>query len=72
MSVGRRKYDSDFKRNAVLLLEEPWRTVPKVAENLGINSDLYISLASADARKWRISLSRAWKNGIDVGSEKDT
>jgi transposase-like protein len=41
MSVqNRRKYDSDFKRNAVLLSEEPGRTVPEVAENLGINSDL--------------------------------
>ena len=41
MSVqGRRKYDSDFKRSAVLLAEEPGRTVPEVAESLGINSDL--------------------------------
>lgn len=41
MSVqNRRKYDSDFKRNAVLLCEEPGRTVSEVAENLGIRSDL--------------------------------
>ena len=41
MSVqNRRKYDSDFKRNAVQLTEEPGRTVQEVAENLGINSDL--------------------------------
>lgn len=41
MSVqNRRKYDSDFKRNAVLLSEDPGRTVPEVAENLGISSDL--------------------------------
>jgi len=41
MSVqNRRKYDTDFKRNAVLLSEEPGRTVPEVAENLGINKDL--------------------------------
>lgn len=41
MSVqNKRKYDSDFKRNAVLFSEEPGRTVPEVAENLGINSDL--------------------------------
>jgi transposase-like protein len=41
MSVqNRRKYDSDFKRNAVLLTEEPGRTVREVADNLGINSDL--------------------------------
>lgn len=41
MSVqNRRKYDSDFKRNAVLLSEEPGRTVLEVAESLGVHSDL--------------------------------
>ena len=41
MSVQqRRKYDSDFKRNAVQLTEEPGRTVSDVAENLGIGKDL--------------------------------
>ena len=36
----RRKYDRDFKRNAVLLSGEPGRTVSEVAENLGIGKDL--------------------------------
>ena len=36
----RRKYDQDFKRNAVLLCSEPGRTVVEVAENLGIAKDL--------------------------------
>ncbi len=41
MSVQqRRKYDSDFKRNAVQLSEEPDRTVADVAENLGIGKDI--------------------------------
>ncbi len=41
MSVqNRRKYDSDFKRNAVLFCEEPGRTVSEVAKNLGISNDL--------------------------------
>jgi transposase-like protein len=41
MSVQqRRKYDSDFKRSAVLLSEEPGRTVSEVAESLGISKDL--------------------------------
>jgi transposase len=41
MSVHqRRKYDSDFKRNAVLLSEDPERSASEVAENLGIASDL--------------------------------
>ena len=41
MSVQhRRKYDPDFKRNAVQLTEEPGQTVAIVAENLGISKDL--------------------------------
>ena len=36
----RRKYDRDFKRNAVLLCNEPGRTVAGAAENLGIAKDL--------------------------------
>lgn len=41
MSVQqRRKYDSDFKRNAVKLTEEPGRTVSEIAENLGVSKDL--------------------------------
>jgi putative transposase len=41
MSVqDRRKYDPDFKRNAVRLTEEPGRTVVDVAEGLGIATDL--------------------------------
>jgi len=40
MSVQRRKYDSDFKHNAVKLTEEPGRTVADVSEGLGIGKDL--------------------------------
>ena len=41
MSVQqRRKYDSDFKRNAVVLTDEPGRTISTVADNLGISKDL--------------------------------
>lgn len=41
MSVQhRRKYDPDFKRNAVLLSQEEGRTVSEVARNLGIGKDL--------------------------------
>lgn len=36
----RRKYDPDFKRQAVRLIEEPGRMVSEVAENLGIEKDL--------------------------------
>lgn len=37
---NRRKYDPDFKRNAVLLCIEQGRSVAEVADNLGINRDL--------------------------------
>lgn len=41
MSVQqRRQYDSDFKRNAIQLSEEPGRTVAGVADNLGIGKDI--------------------------------
>ena len=41
MSVQRRrKYDPEFKKNAVLLTEDPGRTVREVAENLGIQPEL--------------------------------
>ena len=36
----RRKYDPEFKRNAVLLTEDPDRSVSEVAESLGISADL--------------------------------
>lgn len=36
----RRKYDPDFKRNAVLLSEELGKTVAEIADNLGISRDL--------------------------------
>ena len=39
-SKPRRKYDQDFKRNAVLLCAEPGRTVIEVAQNLGVNKDI--------------------------------
>ena len=40
MNIKRRKYDRDFKRNAVLLCAEPGRTVIDVAKDLGVSKDL--------------------------------
>ena len=48
MSVQRRKYDPDFKRNAVRLSDEPDRTVIEVADHLGISKHLLY--------KWRREL----------------
>ncbi|MEN8210786.1 MAG: transposase [Thermodesulfobacteriota bacterium] len=36
MDTKRRKYDGDFKRNAVVLCSEPGRTVVDVAKNSGV------------------------------------
>ena len=41
----RRNYDSDFKRNAVQLTEDPGRTVAEVAESLGIANYLKLRLS---------------------------
>ena len=40
MRKTRKKYDTEFKRNAVLLTREEGRTVKDVAENLGLSADL--------------------------------
>ncbi len=39
-SRKRRKYDADFKRNAVNLSNDPTRSVSEVAANLGIAPEL--------------------------------
>jgi transposase-like protein len=52
MSVQeRRKYDRDFKRNAVRLTEEPGRTVVDVADGLGIAADLLYRWRKEQRRK---------------------
>jgi transposase-like protein len=40
MNNIRRSYDAEFKRNAVMLTDEPGRTVSDVAESLGVRADL--------------------------------
>jgi len=37
---SRREYDSDVKRNEVMLPQKRGRSVPEVTEKLGINKDL--------------------------------
>ncbi len=39
----RRRYDADFKRNAVNLTNDPSRKVAEVAANLGVSKDLLYS-----------------------------
>ena len=53
MSVqNRRKYNSDFKHNAVLLSLDPERSAAQVAENLGISKELLYRWRRAP-RKWK-------------------
>ncbi len=47
---NRRKYDSDFKQNTVLLTQQPGRTVSDVAKKLGIDS--------ARIYQWRKALNK--------------
>ncbi len=39
----RRRYDADFKKNAVHLANDPTRKIAEVAANLGISKDLLYS-----------------------------
>jgi transposase len=40
MKTTKRKYDEEFKKNAVKLTHGSSRSVPEIAEDLGINSNL--------------------------------
>jgi len=61
MSVQqRRKYDKDFKRNAVRLTEEAGRTALEVAENLGIAADLLYRRRLAVMECMPIRVSTFW------------
>ena len=51
----RRKYDSDFKRNAVLLANEPGRSVSDVADKLGISKDLIYQWRKALEKKGELA-----------------
>jgi len=63
MSVqNRRRYDPEFKRNAVRLSEEAGRTIREVAENLGIGSALIYRWRQQE-RECRACLSWSWQYG---------
>ena len=69
MSVQkRRRYDSEFKHNAVQLTEEPGRSVTDVAENLGIGKDLLYRWR----REFRAKQGHAFPgNGREALTEKE-
>ena len=47
----RRKYDPDFKRDALALLETSGRPVAEIAENLGVKPDLLYRWRRENDRK---------------------
>jgi len=65
---GRRNYDSDFKRNAVLLTNEPGRSVSEVAEKLGIRADLIYQWRRALKKKGAIAFPG---NGVEALTEEE-
>jgi len=57
MSVQqKRKYDPEFKKQAVLLTAEPGRSVREVAENLGVSCELIY--------RWRRQMRAPWLSAI--------
>lgn len=73
MSVQqRRKYDPDFKRNAVLLSEEPGRTAAEIAEHLGISRDLLYKWRKEYRARERYSFPGNGREASDSPRAKDT
>ncbi len=64
---NRRKYDSDFKGNAVQLANEPGRRVSEVADKLGINPELIYQWRKALKKKGTLAFSG---NGIAALTEE--
>ncbi len=71
MSVQqRRRYDSDFKRNAVELSEKPDRTVADVAENLGIGKDILYRWRREQRAKEGLAFPGNGKEGLTSQQQK--
>lgn len=71
MSVQqRRKYDPDFKRNAVQLAEEPGRTVADIAENLGISKDLLYRWRRAQRDNKELSFPGNGREALTIEQQK--
>ena len=66
---SRRKFDSEFKRNAVLLAEEPGRTVAEVARNLGINENLLYRWKNEKRKLGRIAFPGYGKMALTTEQE---
>jgi transposase-like protein len=69
MSVQRRRYDPDFKRNAVQLTDDPSRSVKDVADNLGITKDLLYKWRREFRAKDELAFSG---NGLEALTEQET
>jgi len=71
MSVQRRKYGPDFKRNAVRLPEEPGRSVKDVAGDHGISKNLLYTWRSELRAKEELAFSGNGREGLTDQEKKD-
>ncbi len=67
---NRRKYDPEFKLNAVLLSQQPGRTVSDVAEKLGINSDRIYQWKKAFVKKGKLAFPGNGKEALTEDQRK--
>ncbi len=67
---NRRKYDSDFKRNAVLLAQQPGRTVSDVARKLGIDSSRIYLQRKAFNKKGELAFPGKGKSSLSDDQKK--
>lgn len=67
---NRRKYDSEFKLNAVLLSQQPGRTVSEVADKLGINSDRIYQWKKAFNKKGQLAFPGNGKEALTDEQKK--
>lgn len=73
MSIDqRRKYDSDFKRQAVRLTEDPGRSVAKVAESLGIAKDLLYRWRREHIPQEGLAFFWEWQRGVNLSEKGNT
>jgi transposase-like protein len=67
---NRRKYDPEFKKNAVLLTMEPGRTVSEVAGKLGINKDLIYQWRTKLIQKGELAFPGSGVQGLTVEQKR--
>lgn len=70
MSKTRRTYDAEFKRNAIMLVEESGRTVADVAESLGIGKDMIYRWRREIEKQGQTAFPGQGKEGLTAEQQK--